>query len=195
MTEVEYLVLIQKINQFEKRLSVLEGEDKNSLLSGLYLEIELPEMDIDKLHFTRQYVKSLFLLKNGYYYAKDVLFHSARNTIDSNNRDILTEYLESDEVKKAFVSAYNKAAEKYNENADIRIIYNIDTDDIDVFLPSKDFANNNEVKTYNGGRESYWLKEKFIKTNFMYMSAMGFSCNNYAFYTIGVSPAFIIVNA
>jgi len=183
MTEVEYSVLIQRLNQFEKRLSVLEGIDKNSLSSELYLEIELPEADIDGLHFTRQYVKSLFVLKDGNYYAKDVLFHSARNTTDNSSRDILTEYLESDEVKEAFATAYNEAIES-NE---------IDADDIKVFLPSKEYTGNHEIKKYNGGREWYWLKEKYSTTYFVYVDSIGYVSGSNAYNMYGVSPAFCIV--
>lgn len=179
--------ILKRFEELEKRLSVIEGTDKNP--EELFLTITLPEAEIDGLYFNKMIVKSVFELKDGVYYSKDILFHSARNTEDDSSRDILTEYLESDEVKQAFAKAYNKAAEDYNTNANIRINYNIDTDDIEVFLPEE----NQGAKKHNGARECYWLKKEYNATYFVFVNNIGHAYYSNANYSYGVSPAFRIV--
>ena len=169
--------IIKRFERIEKRLSLLVGVDDNTLPDELYLEIELPEADIGKLHFNRQFVKSLFELKDGIYYCKDILFHSARNSENDNSRDILTEYLESDEVQSAFLQAI--------EDTD----FELTNQNMKIFIPEDEQG----VKTYNGGIECYWLKRKNRTTSFVYIHSNGIVNYNGASNTFGVSPAFCIV--
>ena len=133
----------------ERRLAELEkaaglsqpGTEKQP--EPLELDIYLPEMDIGGLHFVEQKVKGIFDLKDdGKYHCRNILFLSARNTKDDNSRDILSEYLQSDGVKNAFLCAL--------EEAD-HVVENVD-----VSLP----AENEDIKEYNGVDWWYWLRDK-----------------------------------
>jgi hypothetical protein len=123
------------------------------------MSLTLPEADIGGLHFNVQKVCAVFEKgEDGWWSSRDVLFLSARNVEDDNSRDILTEYLESYEVKQCFIAALI--------NAGIVICAR---DDIEISLP----VENEGIKRYNGAPCWYWLRDKF------YDSAYRFFCVNY----------------
>jgi hypothetical protein len=75
----------------------------------LELTISLPEAGIDGLRFNEQKIHAVFeKKKDGWWHSRDILFLSARNTEDDNNRDILSEYLQSETVHDAFLVALDK---------------------------------------------------------------------------------------
>ena len=144
----------------------------------LELEIYLPEANIGGLHFNEQKVKGIFDLKDdGKYHCRNILFLSARNTKDDNSRDILSEYLQSDGVKNAFLCAL--------EEAD-HVVENVD-----VSLPAK----NEGIKQYNGVDWWYWLRDKSSCSTafFCYVSSGGHSFNASASSVGGVAPVLSII--
>jgi hypothetical protein len=105
------------------------------------LDINWPEADIEGLHFNAQKTRGIFDIKeDGIYYSRDILFLSARDTDDGTGRDLLSEYLDSEAVRDAFLTAI--------EN------YTAYTDTIKVFLSEK----NQGIKKYNGVTCWYWLR-------------------------------------
>jgi hypothetical protein len=139
--------------------------------------IEWPEADIEGLHFNEQKTRSIFDLKeDGSYYSRDILFLSARDMDDITGRDLLSEYLDGEAVRDAFLTAI--------EN------YNAYTDTIRVFLPEK----NQGVKKYNGITWGYWLHSRYSSssTNFCLVHSYGAADANPAADVLGVAPAFCI---
>jgi hypothetical protein len=148
----------ERLNAVEKRLDCVEthleaaqgvvfehcGVCKAAKSETLELAITLPEADIDGLHFNRQEAKGVFDLKeDGWYQCRDILFLSARNTKDDNSRDILSEYLQSGEVKEAFAAALRNAG--------------IEAESAEVALP----VENGGAKQYNGVAWWYWLLDRY----------------------------------
>jgi hypothetical protein len=80
---------------------------RNRNQETIELEINWPEADIGGLHFNAQKTRSVFELKeDGNYYSRDILIHSARDTDEGTGRDLLSEYLDSIDVKQAFYQAF-----------------------------------------------------------------------------------------
>jgi len=129
-----------EIRGLKKRIDQLEGISSSA--DVIELDIKWPEADIEGLHFTEQRTHAIFERKeDGNYYSRDILFNSARDTDKGTERDLLTDYLECDTVKDAFIMALEKAG--------------IRTDGkVRVFIPEK----NQGVKKYNGVDWWYWLK-------------------------------------
>jgi hypothetical protein len=149
----------KRMDSIEKHLECAHGivfehyDVRESAKYGtLELAITLPEADIGGLRFNRQEVAGVFDLKeDGWYCCRNILFLSARNTEDDNSRDILSEYLESGEVKEAFAAAL------WNSG--------IEADIAEVALPSE----NGGIKQYHGVDWWYWLNDR-------YSGSVGFFC-------------------
>jgi hypothetical protein len=170
----------------EKRISILEeghglnGEAATGLPEVLELDLELPRMDIGDLHFNRQEVKGVFDLKeDGWYCCRNILFLSARNTKDDNSRDILSEYLQSGEVKEAFAAALRNAG--------------IEAGSVEISMPAKDSG----AKQYNGANCWYWLGTSFLAdllsgstASFCNIGSGGREAYNFASAVGGCAPAF-----
>ena len=134
-----------EIKDLKDRLKKLEcgSGSEGPVQKIIELDIEWPEADIGGLHFNAQKTHGVFDLKeDGNYYSRDILIHSARDTDEGTGRDLLTEYLDSEAVRKAFLAAI--------EN------YTAYTDSIRVFIPEE----NQGVKKYNGVSWWYWLKHR-----------------------------------
>jgi hypothetical protein len=81
-----------RVSILEKALNTIKAGNQNVLK----LDLILPEVDISGLHFNETKVRAVFdKRENGWYYNRDILFLSARNTDPDNERDILAEYLNS----------------------------------------------------------------------------------------------------
>jgi hypothetical protein len=150
----------RRISAVEKRLSVLEdghGLNGETLPGGkkdpeiIEIDLVLPEADIGGLHFSEQKVRGVFKPgEGGKYYSRDILFHSARDTDEGTGRDLLSEYLESRDVKDAFIEALTDAL--------------VGFDDIRVFLPEENLG----IMKYNGGRCWYWLRHRYSANRFIF---------------------------
>ena len=135
--------MTEKIEALERRIAALE-----TAVMGKSRRIEtdliLPEADIGGLHFNKQEVHAVFeKQEDGWYHSRDILFMSARNVKDDNSRDVLMEYLRSDEFEGALWDALFNKFETVNE--------------LTVSLPKK----NEGVKQYNGADCWYWLSDKY----------------------------------
>jgi hypothetical protein len=142
------------------------------------LDIEWPEANIGGLHFNTQKTHGVFELKeDGNYYSRDILIHSARDTDDGTSRDLLTEYLESGEVKAAFLDALDVVETCIAQPGAIR-----------VFIPKE----NAGVKKYNGAGGWYWLADRCsgFAANFCIVGNYGGAYNNFASAVGGCAPAF-----
>ena len=140
----------KRLQAIEKRLAILE--DGHGLNSGeqavMEIDLVLPEADIEGLHFNEQKVHAVFEKHNdGWWYSRDILFLSARNTEDDNSRDILMEYLNAhgeygiyDGIKSQIALAM-KAGRVPN---------------VEIALPQ----NPEGVKQYHGVDWWYWLTDK-----------------------------------
>jgi len=168
-----------EIIDLKKRLNKLEG---NSSCSNdkktIETDIIWPQADIGGLHFNAQKTHAVFELKeDGKYYSRDILFNSARDTDKGTGRDLLSEYLNSEDVKNAFETALRNAG--------------IDTDKkIHVFLPKT----NQGVKKYNGVDWWYWLKPRSSgsSSSFTVVSSVGGSYGTGAGAVGGCAPAFCV---
>jgi hypothetical protein len=141
----------KEIEDIKKRLALLEKEHGVSNAPPvLEMDLVLPEADIDGLHFNAQKTRSVFELKeDGNYYSRDILIHSARDTDDGTGRDLLSEYLESEEVREAFYSALTDFHMGIFSSNEIH-------DSLKVFLPEE----NQGIKKYNGVSWWYWLRPR-----------------------------------
>ena len=174
--------------KLKRRIAALEGEIaflKKNLGRGsegpvqkiIELDIEWPEADIGGLHFNAQKTHGVFDLKeDGNYYSRDILIHSARDTDEGTGRDLLTEYLDSEAVRKAFLAAI--------EN------YTAYTDSIRVFIPEE----NQGVKKYNGVSWWYWLKYRHSGSAayFAGVNHDGYASSSHASAVGGCAPAFCV---
>jgi hypothetical protein len=71
-----------------------------------FIELTLPEAEIGDLYFNKQEISAVFQKQDdGWWQSGDILFMSARNVEDDNNRDILTEYLNNLRIKEQIAEA------------------------------------------------------------------------------------------
>jgi hypothetical protein len=166
-----------EIADLKNRVAKLDG---GSVQNGpnqkiIELDIEWPEADIGGLHFNAQKTHGIFELnEDGNYYSRDILIHSARDTDEGTQRDLLSEYLDSEAVRKAFLMAI--------EN------YTAHTDTIKVFLPKE----NQGVKKFNGVSWWYWLRPRSSGSaaHFCNVSGHGHAGSYSASAVGGCAPAF-----
>jgi hypothetical protein len=168
-----------EITSLNKRVKKLEGGSPHngSNPKAIELEIEWPEADIGGLHFNMQITRGVFELKeDGNYYSRDILLISARDTDEGTGRDLLSEYIDSEDVREAFLVAIKK--------------YLGQVDAISVFIPEK----NQGVKKYNGVTWAYWLRPRYSgSTNyFCAVSSSGAADTDFADYAYGFAPAFCV---
>ena len=145
------------------------------------LVINWPQAKIGGMEFKEHETRGLFILeKDGNYHSKDMLFYSARDTEKGTGRDLLSEYLASNEVKEAFLNAIKKAGLKANK-------------EINVFLPEKPIHYKGKYLR-NGDRWWYWLKPRGSKSSTLFEISLLYgvvSCN-YASANGGVAPVFSV---
>jgi len=172
-------VIEEKIVNLEKRLNKLENKSSCSNDKKIIeTDIELPEAEIGGLHFNYQKVHAVFELKeDGNYYSRDILFNSARDTDNGTGRDLLSEYLNSEDVKMAFALALANAGIETEKK-------------IRIFLPKE----NQGVKKYNGVDWWYWLKPRSSgsSSSFTFVGAIGGSYYYTADAVGGCAPAFCV---
>jgi hypothetical protein len=167
----------RRFTAIEKRLSILEDkrglncEEGNKILE---IDLVLPEADIGGLHFNEQKVHGIFELKeDGNYYSRNILFCSARDTDEGTGRDLLSEYLASQDVKDVFIKALTDAL--------------IGFDDIRIFLPEE----NQGIKKYNDVSSWYWLNH-FSVGNVATINSAGLNVSYPASSVGGCAPAFCV---
>jgi len=168
-----------RVKELEKRLDVLEKTDRKENDTGadiLELELTLPEADIGGLHFNETKVNAVFEKKDGWYYSRDILFLSARNVEDDNDRDILTEYLQSEAFRDSLWTALPDE------------IPVDDVDKIKVRIPEE----NQGVKKYNGVDWWYWLSAAYSSAHFALISDAGITSYSNASSVGGCAPAFCV---
>jgi hypothetical protein len=184
----------KKLEDIEKRMSVLEqraGLNSEVTVEGSVIEMDLvlPEADIDGIHFNMQKTCSIFKLKeDGIYYSRDILFTSARDTDGGTGRDLLSEYLDSIDVKQAFYQAF---CDKYTAEPLFGMGLKRVTD-IRVFIPET----NQGIKKYNGVSWWYWLRPRSSEDSaacFYYIGTGGYASYHSAFVVGGCAPAFRVV--
>ena len=165
-----------KIEALEKRIAALETAVMGR---GRRIEIDLtlPEADIGGLHFNEQKVHAVFEKQaDGWYHSRDILFMSARNVKDDNNRDVLTEYLnlDEDEIEGSIRAQIAKSLTC-----------------VEISLPKE----NEGVKQYNGVDCRYWLSDKNpgSAASFCYSYDYGGAYYNCASAVGGCAPMFRII--
>jgi hypothetical protein len=170
-----------EITYLKKRVEKLDGNSGCKCRSRnpeiIELDIKWPEADIGGLHFNAQEIHGVFELKeDGNYYSRDILFHSARDTDEGTGRDLLSEYLDSEDVREAFLSAIGYSIAHANG--------------IHVFLPKETQG----VKKYNGVTCWYWLHPRLSVSaaNFCDVDSGGTATGNFASAVGGCSPAFCV---
>jgi hypothetical protein len=168
-----------EINGLKDRVKKLEDGSvpESSMQKSIGLCIEWPEADIEGLHFNAQKTRSIFDLKeDGAYHSRDILFLSARDTDEGTGRDLLSEYLDSEAVRDAFLAA--------TEN------YTAYTDIIKIFIPEE----NQGIKKYNGVKWGYWLRPHYSGSTgaFCTVDSSGAAHYDYAPYVYGFAPAFCV---
>jgi hypothetical protein len=134
--------LLEKLERLDERVAALEEKAGISVKPPGVIELglALPEAEIGGLRFNKTEARAVFKRQeDGWYHSRGILFMSARNTRDDNSRDILTEYLQSGPVHKAFLAALGE--EGMN---------------IEISLPKE----NEGIKQYNGVDCWYWLEGK-----------------------------------
>ena len=173
----------KRLEAIEKRLAILEdGRELSDKPETLELELILPEADIKGLHFNEQKVYAVFEKHNdGWWYSRDILFLSARNTENDNSRDILTEYLNA----HGEYGIYNGIRSQIALAMKAGRIPNVE-----IALPKK----NDGVKQYNGVDWWYWLADKPASSAavFCHCSHYGLSGHSSASAVGGVAPAFCV---
>jgi CheY-like chemotaxis protein len=164
----------ERLKKIEKRLAALEkGQDQRP--DVLKMDLTLPEADIDGLHFNETKVHAVFeKQEDGWYYSRDILFLSARNVKNDNSRDILTEYLNCDEVR-----------------TQIGIVVNEYFDNIEITLSQKSQG----LKKYNGVDWWYWLADPYAGSAayFCGVYAGGYAGTHGASAVGGCAPMFRVV--
>ena len=173
----------KRLEAIEKRLAILEnGRELSDKPETLELDLILPEADIKGLHFNEQKVRTVFEKHNdGWWYSRDILFLSARNTEDDNSRDILTKYLEWD---------VNMGSGAHTLREQIAKHFGVAVKDVEIALPTE----NKGVKQYHGVDWWYWLADKPASSaaNFCLCHTNGISTNYSASAVGGVAPAFCV---
>ena len=165
-----------QIEALERRIAALETAVMGK---GRRIEINLtlPEADTGGLHFNRQEVHAVFeKQEDGWYHSRDILFMSARNVKDGSSRDVLTEYLSSEEFERALWDALICKFEAVNE--------------LTVSLPKEAEG----VKQYNGVDCWYWLADRAwgSAAYFCNVSYYGLIGEHYATSVGGCAPMFRI---
>jgi hypothetical protein len=156
-------------------MPVLSGnnfEEENMDLEKRLIELTLPEALVDGLYFNEQEVLAVFeKQEDGWWQSEEILFMSARNVRDDNSRDILTEYLNDDCIKKQL----------YKE-------FNIPPEAITVALPKE----NKGIKKYHGVDCWYWLAGSYSSSaaNFRLVGYAGYADSYGASAVGGCSSAF-----
>jgi hypothetical protein len=156
------------LEKMEKALGSTDKLDNNSV----EINLTLPKADIGGLHFNKQKVHAVFeKQENDWWQSKDILFQSARNTEDDNSRDILTEYLNDDRIKKQ-----------------IGDLFNLPSVAVAVTLPRE----NQGIKQYHGVDDWYWLagSPSGSAAYFCYVHYDGAAAHNTASAVGGCAPAF-----
>jgi hypothetical protein len=170
----------KRIEVLEKRVDVLEKlTQTGNRESVVEMCLILPKADIDGLHFNRQEVCAIFEKQNdGWYYSRDILFLSARNVKNNNNRDILTEYLNMAPVKGACRGIKGQIAE----------MMNVSSLNVKIALPQKPQG----VKKYNGVDWWYWLTDPYAGSaaHFCLSRSGGYAGGDRASVVGGCAPAF-----
>jgi hypothetical protein len=170
----------ERLDDFERRLSILEdGHGLNGKTGDktIKLDLTLPEADIGGLRFNKTEVHAVFEKKeDGNYYSRDILFHSARDTDEGTGRDLLSEYLDSDAVREAFLSAIGGSIAH--------------TSGIRVFIPEE----NQGIKKYNGVSWWYWLRTRCAGSAayFCGSGTVGHTGTHHASAVGGCAPAFCV---
>jgi hypothetical protein len=175
--------VLEMFGKIESRLSLLEqgtglNEEGMANRTVIELDLTLPEADIGGLNFNEQKVHGIFEMKeDDWYHSRDILFLSARKAEDGNSRDILSWYLNSEDVKKAF------------DYALAGIIDGFTAAQIIISLPKE----NQGIKKYNGVRWRYWLRppSSASAANFWGVGYHGASGDT-ASAVGGVAPAFCV---
>jgi hypothetical protein len=170
------------VERLFKRIGILKEQAKNACRalpvelkteSGrLEMDMVLPEAVIDGLCFNKQNVHAVFEEdEDGWYYSQDILFLSARNVKDDNNRDILTEYLNKSQIREQLAKSFMALPE-----------------DIEVALPQETRG----IKKYHGVKSWYWLAapDSPFDTYFCNASNNGNVCQTAASSVGGCAPAF-----
>jgi len=172
--------------EIEARVKSLESR-MNKLLETLpicsnkknviELEIEWPAAFFMGLFFNKQFTRAVFEKEDDYSFSGcEILFYSARNMDGCSGHDALTEYLESEPVKIAFLKALKKEG-----------VY---AEQVKIYLPVK----NNGVKKYNGVNGRYWLKPCYVDclSDFHCISPQGTEEVSNSSFIQGVAPSFCI---
>ena len=177
------MIIEKRLEAIEKRLAILEdGRELSDKPETLELELILPEADIKGLHFNEQKVYAVFEKHNdGWWYSRDILFLSARNTENDNSRDILTEYLNA----HGEYGIYNGIRSQIALAMKAGRIPNVE-----IALPKK----NDGVKQYNGVDWWYWLADKEFGSaaHFANVTGSGNAHGHYASAVGGCAPVFCI---
>jgi hypothetical protein len=158
----------KRLSNTEKRCKKLENvfragiQDEPQKL--IELDLTLPETDIDGLHFNKQEVHAVFEKKaDGWYYSRDILFLSARNTRNDNSRDILASYINWD------VNMEDGGTPTLRQQ--IGYHFGVAAGHVEISLPKE----NEEIKQYNGGDWWYWMEGKHTGSavHFAYVNSIG----------------------
>jgi hypothetical protein len=164
----------KEIEGIKQRLSILEdshglaGEPDHRIIE---MDLELPEADIDGLHFNETKVHAVFEKQDdGWYHSRDILFLSARNTKDSTSWDILQKYLDDGGGDREI-------------RAQIADRFDVPPTGIEIALPRK----NQGIKKYNGVEHWYWLAEPYAGSAALFYGSAFYS---YASAVGGCAPAF-----
>jgi hypothetical protein len=165
----------RQLNAIKQDICRLDGKEADECNEKIIeIDLTLPEADIGGLHFNETKVHAVFELKDdGWYHSRDILFLSARNINDDNSRDILTEYLNSDEFKIALGRAM--------PGKPLLLLK-----DIEVSLPKE----NEGGKNYTGVDCWYWLLPPESAAYFCYVSHIGITSNTGADSVGGCAPMF-----
>ena len=174
----------KRLEAIERRLAILEdGHGISAALEKnvIVLDLTLPEENAAGLCFNEQKVHAVFEKhEDGKYYSRDILFLSARNSVDDNSMDLLTAYL-------------NSTCHENGENIKDQIADALGIDDanqVKLFLPQKPEG----VKQYNGVNWRYWLADKYGGSTayFCDCNPDGLSSVSNASAVGGAAPAFCV---
>lgn len=174
-------VLEQRVSALEKACTQTDKPDRDIV----ELDLTLPEAGIGGLHFNEQKVHAVFEKKaDGKYYSRDILFNSARDMDERTGRDILTEYLNTEDLKQSFYLAISR---KYPADFLYRMGLKCYTD-IEVSLPEE----NQGIRKYNGVRWWYWLRPQYSGSAayFCLVDSTGIAGHHNASAVGGCAPAF-----
>jgi hypothetical protein len=172
----------KELEAFEERIARLEKASGQKTWSVMFeTDLWLPEADIDGLHFNEIRVHAVFERQDdGWFHSRDILFLSARSTVDECSRDILAEYLNS----------YDFIHSIWEQTPDSLFGKDVTPDDFTVGLPKKSEG----IKRYNGAVCGYWLGTPFsdIKKAFRVANSEGEGTYGDAHHILGVAPAFYV---